>query len=174
MLSPKTVSTEGALQSNGTALSQINATCGGRLSGDIATAYETIDDYVTGSEILSETLVAWDTVADASQAIINDRRAVNEDGNCSVVSKKTTTQYSGDFSGSPPSSCADPGQYFATEMRVPWPASEDTSYGFMAEVQCGTITIAIRTYNENPTAATPQVANAYLRTAASKLESSTL
>ena len=173
MLSAGAVSMDRTLESTGMALSQIGAACGGRLSGDIATAYETIDD-ITGSAILTETLVAWDSAADADQAIINDRRVVNQDDSCSVTSKGITTQYTGDFAGSPPSSCVDPGQYFATEIKATSPSSKFASYGFMVEAQCGTTTIAIRTYNGEPGAANPQVANGYLISAVRKLKSTTL
>ena len=168
LLSNGTVGSAAIVQSSGTDLSQIGAICGGTLSGDTATAYETITDEQTGT-VLDETLVSWDSAADADQVITAARQAVDQNGGCSVASNGVTTDYTGDNQGSPPSSCVSPGQYFSTQVKR---SSSSSSFsfpynGFAEIVRCGTTTIFVRVYSQQPGAITQQTADGYLSSAVS-------
>ena len=169
LLSSDAVGSAAIVASTSTDLSQISGTCGVPLSGDTATAYETIQDQQSGT-VLTETLVSWDSAADAGQAITNNRQAVDQSGSCSITSNGATGQYTGDYAGSPPPSCVNPGQYFATQIKVSFPSSTFPYFGFVVQAQCGATTIFIRVYNDQPGAITQQVANGYLSSAVSKLE----
>jgi hypothetical protein len=170
LLSSSTVGSAAIVRANGTDLSQIGLICGGTLSGDTATAYETIADQQSGT-VLSETLVSWRSSADADQAITGDREAVDQSGSCSISSDGTTAQYSGDYPGSPPSSCASPGQYLATEVKITPASSMFLYFGYAITARCGTTSIFLQVVSDLPGAITQQTVDGYMSDAAGSLES---
>ncbi len=170
LLSSEALGSAAIVQSTGTNLSQIAAICGGPLSGDTATAYESIVNQQSGT-VLSEALISWQSAADAGQAITNNRQAVDQSGSCSVVYSGATGEFTGDDAGSPPSSCESPGQYFATQIEVSSPSSTLPYFGFTVQAQCGTTTISVRVYSDLPGAITQQTADGYLSSAIGKLDS---
>jgi hypothetical protein len=169
LISSGTVSSAAIVQSTGTDLSQLATVCGGPVSGDTATAYETIEDQQAGT-YLSEVLVSWDSAADAGQAVTANRQAVDKSGSCSFTSNGATAQYTGDYAGSPPSSCANPGQYFDTQIEVTSPSSIFPYFGYVVIAQCGSTTIFIRVFSNQPGAITQQAATGYLSSAIGKLD----
>jgi hypothetical protein len=77
LLSSETVGSTATVESSGTDVSTLEATCGGPRTGATATAYESINDQQTCT-FLAETITSWDSVADAGQAIKVDRQAVDQ------------------------------------------------------------------------------------------------
>lgn len=169
LLSRETVSSTAIVQSTGTDLSQIGTGCGGPASGDTATAYETIEDQQAGT-FLTEELVSWDSVADAGKAITANRQAVDQNGGCSYTHNRVTAHYTGDYEGSPPSSCEDPGQYFATQIEVTKPSLSFPYSGFVTGAQCGAVTIIVLAYTNQSGGVTQQTANGYLSFAIGQLD----
>jgi hypothetical protein len=172
LLSAGTVGSTAIVQSTSTNLSQIQAICGGPVSGDTAAALETIVDRQTGT-VLDETLVSWDNAADPGQVITTARQAVDQSGSCSMTSNGVTTEYTGDDPGSPPSSCVSPGQYFATQAKISSPSFTFPFFGFTVIAQCGTTTIFVRVVSDLPGAVTQQTADGYLSSAVGNLKSTT-
>jgi hypothetical protein len=172
LLSSGTLGSPAYVGSKGTDLSQIGEICGGPVHGANSTAYETIQDYQNGT-VLTEALVTWHFATDAGQAITIDRQAVDQSGSCSVTSSGVTAVYSGDDAGSPPLSCVSPGHYFATQVKVSSSSSTFPDNGFAVVAQCGTITIYVQVYNDQPGTITQQVADGYLSSAISKFDSAT-
>lgn len=170
LLPSSTVGSTALVVSRGTDLSQIEAICGGPVSGDTAAAYETIKDSQSGT-ILDEALVSWDNTSGPSQGIATTRQTIDQNGSCSVTSNGVTTQYTGDEPGSPPSSCVSPGQYLATQVEVTSPSSTFPYFGFTEIVQCGATTIFVRVYSDVPGAITQTTADGYLSSAVGNLES---
>jgi hypothetical protein len=170
LLSSGTVGSAAIVRAASTDLSQIELICGGTLSGDTATAHGTIADQQSGT-VLSETLVSWSSAADADQAITGDREAVDQSGSCSISSGGATAQYTGDYPGSPPSSCVSPGQYFATQVKVTPPSSMFLDFGFAITARCGTTTILLEVVSDLPGAITQQTADGYMSDAVGRLES---
>jgi hypothetical protein len=129
-----------------TDLSQIIGICGAPLTtGARATAFEWLQDSQTNQSLL-EIIVNWDTAADAGAAIASNRTAVDKSGSCSYTASNETTEYEGDYSTSPPSSCSDPGNYLDTQVFITSSSlfSPGVTSGFNVEVQCGTFTVAIQ------------------------------
>jgi hypothetical protein len=91
-------------------------------------------------------MIAWGSSADASQFIASDRKAVDQSGSCSYTSNNETSEFEGDYSGNPPSSCFNPGGYLATQVFVTSSSlfSSGLISGFYVEAQCGTFTITIQ------------------------------
>jgi hypothetical protein len=170
LLPTGTVGSAAIVRSSGTDLSQIGGICGGPLTSDTATAYETIADQQSGT-YLSETLISWTSAADADKAITEDRQAVDQSGSCSTSSGGATAQFTGDDAGSPPSSCVSPGQYLATQVKITSPSSTLLYFGFVTEARCGTTTITIEVISDLPGAITQQTADGYLSDAVGELES---
>jgi hypothetical protein len=170
LLPTGTLGSAAIMQSEGTNLSQIAAICGGPVSGDTATAYEAINNQQAGT-FLDETLVSWRSTTDAGQAISSDRQAVDESGSCSFAASGATEQYEGDDPGSPPSSCVNSGQYFATQVSVSSPSSSSIYFGFVTEAQCGTTTISVEVESDLPGGVTQQTADGYLNSAIGALDS---
>lgn len=173
LLSSGTIGSAAIVQSTGTDLSQIGEICGGPVSGDTATAFETIEDQQTGT-ILDEELVSWQSAADAGQAITDNRQAVDQRGSCPFTSSGTTATYTGDNPGSPPSSCVHPGQYFSTVVSISFSSStfpEPPDSGYVTEAQCGATTIWVRVYGAFGSGITQQTADGYLSSAIGKLDS---
>jgi len=170
LLSSGAVGSAAYVGSSGTDLSQLGQICGGNDNGTDATAYESILDRQTGTDI-DEALVSWNNAGDAGQAIAADRQAVDQSGRCSITSSGVTTEYTGDNAGSPPSTCEGPGQYFATQVNVTSPSFTFQYFGFLLEAQCGTTTISIRVYSDLPEGITQQAADGYLNLAIAKLDS---
>ena len=117
----------------------------GLLSGDTATAYETITDEQTGT-VLDETLVSWDSAADADQVITAARQAVDQNGGCSVASNGVTTDYTGDNGRLAAIELRESRLYFSTQVKR---SSSSSSFsfpynGFAEIVRCGTTTIFVR------------------------------
>ncbi len=172
LLPSETVGPSANAQSSGTDLSQIEAICGGPVSGDSAAAYETIRNQQTGI-FLDEGLVSWNSISDASQTITAGRQAIDRSGSCSGASNGATIVYSGDSPGSPPSSCVNPGQYLATQAKLSSPSTKFPYLGFTIVAQCGPTTIFIRVYSQQPGAVTQQVTDGYLSSAVGRLKSIT-
>src|SRR6266581_1323830 len=59
----------------------------------------------------------------------------------------------------PPSSCMDPGQYFATQITVTPSSLAFPYFGFVIEAQCGATTIFVRVYSDQPGGITQQTAD---------------
>lgn len=171
LLTSEALGSTGIVTSSGTDLSQLMAICGGHGTGvpATATAYEGIRDNQTGT-VLSEALVSWSSAADADQAITTDRQAVDQSGSCSFTSSGITEEYSGDDAGSPPPSCENPGQYFATQVEVSSPSFILPYFGFLVQAHCGTTTITVQVESDEPGAITQQSADGYLSSAIGKLE----
>lgn len=168
LLSSGEVSSAAIVQSTGTDLSQISAICGGPDSGDTAAAYETIEDQQTDT-YLTEALVTWDSAVDAGKAITANRQAVDQNGGCSYTTNRETAQYTGDYAGSPPTSCLNPGQYFATGIEVTSSSFAIPYSGFVIEARCGAATIFVRVYSQSETI-TQQTADGYLSAAIGQLD----
>jgi hypothetical protein len=146
LLPTQTLGPTAAVGTKGTDLSGIMGICGAPLSsGAEYAAFELLQDSQT-SQSLTEIIVDWNTAADAGNAIANNRTAVDQGGGCSYTANNTTTQYEGDYSASPPSSCSHPGNYLDTQVFVTSSSlfSPGLISGFNVEVQCGTFTIAIQ------------------------------
>jgi hypothetical protein len=149
----------------GTDLSQLSLLCGGVPQGTTATAYEALKDSQT-SQFLLETITEWQSASAADQAITANREAVDESGSCSVSGSGITEDFVGDDPGSPPSSCTDPGGYFATQSSIP----SDFDFGFHVEVQCGNFTIVVDAQGD-PSIGTQSVVDGYLSSAVGQFES---
>jgi len=172
LLPSGTVGQVAAVQSTGTDMSQIEGICGGPLSGDTATAYENISDQQDG-RMLDEVLVSWDSTSEAGRAITVARQTIDQRESCSITSNGATLEYTGDDQGSPPSSCVNPGQYLATQVKISSSSIAFPFFGFAAIAQCGPTTIFIRVYSHQPGAITQQVADGYLSSAVDRLKSTT-
>jgi hypothetical protein len=154
------------VQHTGTDLSKIQTLCGGPEHGATAAAYETLKDSQT-SQFLFEGIIQFDTAADAEKSIMGDRQAVDQTGSCSVTFSGVTEQYQGDNPGSPPSSCPNPEQYFATQASVP-----ASSYsGFLVEAACGTFTITVEAQGGPGAEVDMQTADGYLSSAVGQFAS---
>lgn len=153
----------------GTDVSQLGNICGGSDQGARSTAYETIKDQQTGT-VLTEALVSWDNAQDASQAVSADHQAVEQEGSCSYSNSGVTAMYSGDYQGQPPSSCASPNEYFASEVEIEPQGAISPYTGFTTAAQCGTATVSILITSDLP-GVTQQTANGYLNAAIGRLES---
>jgi hypothetical protein len=167
LLPAQTLGTTATVTTQGTDLSQITGICGAPLtSGAQVTAYEFLQDSQTSQSLL-EIIVDWDTAADAGTAIANNRTAVDKSGSCSYTSNNETTQYEGDYSGSPPSSCSNPGNYFDTQEFITSSSlfSPGLTSGISVEVQCGTFTIAIQAYGAPGAGVDQGAADGYLSNA---------
>ena len=146
LLPAQALGTTATVTTQGTDLSQITGICGLPLaSGAQLTAYEFLQDSQTSQSLL-EIIVDWDTAADAGTAISNNRAAVDKSGSCSYTTNNETTQYEGDYSASPPSSCSNPGNYLDTQVFITSSSlsAAGLTSGFNVGVQRGTFTIAIQ------------------------------
>jgi len=156
------------VNTKGTDLSQIMGICGAPLpSGAQATAFELLQDSQASQNLL-EIIVDWGTDADAGTAIASNRAAVDKSGSCSYTSGNETTQYEGDYSASPPSSCSNPGNYLDTQVFLTSSSlfSSGLTSGFNVEVQCGSFTIAIQAEGAPGAGVDQGTADGYLSNAA--------
>jgi hypothetical protein len=173
LLSSGILSSAAYVESESTDLSKVTGICGAPVYGATATADEQIVDNQHGVA-LDEVLVSWRSAADAGQNVISNRQAVDQSGSCSVSSSGSTATYTGDYQGSPPSSCLKPGQYFATTVSISFSSSaypELPESGYVAEAQCGNTIIWIRAYGSYGNSITQQTADGYLSAAYTKLDS---
>jgi hypothetical protein len=159
------------MQAHGTDLSTVSGICGGPTTGATSIAYEAIQNNQQGM-FLNEILISWGSAQDASQAITNDRQAVDRSGSCSNAVSGSTETYTGDYSGAPPSSCESPGQYLATSVETTSPSAALPYQGFLVEAQCGTTTITAKVESNLP-GVTQQTADGFLSQAIGKLDSAT-
>jgi hypothetical protein len=165
LLPADTLGSAAFVAESGTDLSQLGLLCGGPPQGATATAYETLRDSQT-SQFVIEAITEWQNSTAAGQAIMTNRQAVDASGSCSVTYSGITEQFVGDDSGSPPSSCTAPAQYFATQSSVP----SDFYFGFDVEVQCGDFTIVVNAQGD-PSIGTQSVVNGYISSAVGQFES---
>lgn len=173
LLPSSTLSSAAYVVSKGTDLSKIKEVCGAPVYGATATAYEQMVDHQSGTA-LEEALVTWGSASDAGQAITSNRQAVDQSGSCSFTASGSTATYTGDYQGSPPSSCVSPGQYFATAVSISFSSSalpELPESGYVVEAQCGATTIWIRIYGGFANSLTQQTADGYLSSAIDNLDS---
>lgn len=173
LLPSGTLSSAAYIASKGTDLSKIKEVCGAPVYGTTATAYEQIVDHQAGTA-LEEALVTWGSASEAAQAITSNRQAVDQSGACSFSASGSTTTYTGDYQGSPPSSCVSPGQYFATAVSISFSSSAIPALpesGYVVEAQCGATTIWIRVYGGFDNSITQQTADGYLSSAIDNLDS---
>lgn len=173
LLPSEILSSAAYVTSESTDLSKVTGMCGAPVSGATATADEQMVDHQQGVA-LDEVLVSWRSVADAAQNVTSNRQAVDQSGSCSLSLSGSTATYTGDNQGSPPSSCLNPGQYFATAVNISFSSSafpEPPESGYVAEAQCGSTIIWIRVYGSFGNSITQQTADGYLSSAIEKLDS---
>jgi hypothetical protein len=178
LLPSSTLSSAAYIVSKGTDLSKTKEICGAPVYGATATAYEQMVDHQSGTA-LEEALVTWASASDAGQAVTSNRQAVDQNPSegCSLTGSGSTATYMGDDEGSPPSSCASPGQYFATTVTISFSSSglaELPESGYVVEAQCGATTISIRVYGGFANSITQQTADGYLSSAIGNLDSAHL
>jgi hypothetical protein len=171
LLPTDTLGPGGSITAAGTDLSKIGLICGGPLPGATATAYETIVDNQSG-QILTETLTAWDNAAAARDAGMMNHQALDQNGSCSFSNSGATITYSGDYSGSPPSSCTG-GQYLATGAALSSPSLVSSYSGYLVGALCGTVSVVVSIESDLPVIS-QRTADGYLNTAAENLESAGL
>jgi hypothetical protein len=171
LLSPDVLGSAALVESQGTDLSKLGGICNVPWSGATAIAYEGVQNNQTGT-FLGETLVSWPTVQDASNSIAADRKAIDQRESCSDVVSGSTETFTSDYPGSPPPSCINPGQYFASSVETTSPSAVLPYQGFFVEAQCGTITISVKEELNLP-GASQQTADGYLGSAISKLDTAT-
>lgn len=143
--------------------------CGGPVTGTMATAGEFVRDRQTQQSI-AESIIEWNSDADANRSIADDRNAVNKTGSCSYTSNNETSQFEGDYSGSPPS-CTNSGNYLATQVFVTSSSifSPGLVSGFLVETQCGNITITIEAEGGPGEGVSQNAADGYLSNAVGRL-----
>ena len=146
LLPAQTLGPTTAVDAKSADLSQIIGICGAPLpAGAQAGVYELLQDSQTNQSLV-EIIVDWSTAADASAAIAENRTAVDRSGDCTYTYSGEKTEYEGDYQASPPSSCADPGNYLDTQVFITSSSlfSPGLTSGFNSEAQCGTFTIAVQ------------------------------
>jgi hypothetical protein len=170
LLPTDTLGSGGSISGKGTDLSKIGLICGGPLPGATAAAYETIVDNQTG-QFLNETLTAWDNAADARNASMMNHQAIDQKGSCTLSNSGETATYTGDYAGSPPSSCTS-GQYLATGATLSSPSLVSSYSGYLVGTLCGTVSVVVSVETDLlfPTI-TQGIADGYLNTAVDSLES---
>jgi hypothetical protein len=155
--------------SSGTDPSQIVTICDDARPAAVAVAYENITNSQTGIAF-TEILTVWPSVSAASQAVEVNTQGVDQGGTCDVTTTNDVTQqYEGDYPGSPPTDCVDPGQYLATAVSESSPSSS-LYQGFLVIAQCGINTVAVQITQDLP-GMSLQIANGYLSRATGELES---
>jgi hypothetical protein len=170
LLPADTLGPGSSISGEGTDLSKISLICGGPLPGDTATAYETIVDNQTG-QFLNETLTAWNNAADARNAGMMNHQAIDQSGSCTLSNSGETATYTGDYTGSPPSSCTS-GQYLATAATLSSPSLFTSYSGYLVGALCGTVSVVVTV--ESDLGVTQATADGYLNTAVNSLESAGL
>ncbi len=171
LLPVDTLGPGGSVSGAGTNLSEVGLICGGPLSGATATAYETIKDSQTG-QFLTETLTAWDNAADARNAGMMNKQALDQSGSCSLSNSGATATYTGDYAGSPPSGCSS-GQYLATGATLSSPSLILPYSGYLVGTLCATVSVVVEVESDLGGIAQGTV-NGYLSTAVDDLESADL
>jgi hypothetical protein len=176
-LLPSTIlSSVAYVTSESTDLSKVTGICGAPVYGATAAADEEIVDHQQGVA-LDEVLVSWRSIADAAQNVTSNRQAVDQSGSCSISVSGSTSTYTGDNQGSPPSSCLNPGRYFGTAVNISFSSTslpELPESGYVAQAQCGNTIIWIRAYGGFGNSITQQTADGYLSSAFEKLDSTNL
>jgi hypothetical protein len=169
LLPAETLGSSAVVTLKDTDLSQILEICGAPVVGAISTAYEEIGDRQTG-QFLVEILTTWDSATDASQSITKARQAVDQSGSCSFTMAGVTQQFTGDYAGSPPSGCTNPGQYLASRASASSPSSASLYQGFNVAAQCGLTTVSLRVESDLP-GIDQSTADGYLSNAIGRLDS---
>jgi len=170
LLPADTLGSGSSISGEGTDLSKIALICGGPLPGATATAYETILDTQTG-QFLNETLTAWDNSADARNANMRSHQEIDQNGSCSLSNSGETATYTGDYAGSPPSSCSS-GPYLATAATLSSPSLISSYSGYLVSALCGTVSVVVSVESDVPVLTMTQgTADGYLSTAVDSLES---
>jgi hypothetical protein len=149
-----------------TKLSLAKGICGAPVSGAKTLAAEYIKDNQTHQSV-AETIIEWDKSTYASEFVADDHKAVDKAGSCSYTSNNETTEFEGDYSGSLPSSCLNPGRYLATQVFVTSSSlfSPGLTSGFYVEAQCGIFTITIQAEGEPGYGISQVTADGYLSNA---------
>jgi hypothetical protein len=167
-----TFGADAAIASTGTDPSNVTTICGDPRNGAVSVAYEAIENSQTGI-LFAEILTTWPSASAAARAVEVNSQAVDQGGSCDVTtSDGVTQQYEGSYSGLPPTSCINPGQYLATGVTESSTSFALPYQGFLLVTQCGTATISVQITEDLPGAITQQIAAGYLSRATGKLESS--